>query len=179
MVEHIASAPAVSCTVLAPLQHAAPVWYSALTMMAGRRIEQEQQCPQIGIGSICAAWRTSGASLGRCRHDDGIPDVLQQHHFRYAAHVQYTAPAVTYSAPTPVVKYISPAPAVSYASPVPASAVSCVEPAPAGYATPAPVVEYISPAPTVSYVAPAPAVYTAPAPVVEYIGPAQAHQLLW
>ena len=39
--------------VRASLQHAAPVWYAAPTMtVAGRRLEQRQQCPQFGFGSI-------------------------------------------------------------------------------------------------------------------------------
>ena len=71
VLEYIALAPAVSYIVPAPLQHAAPVQYSAPTMtVAGRRLEQEQKCPQIGIGSICAVWRTSELRITGT-HDDG------------------------------------------------------------------------------------------------------------
>ena len=39
-------------------------------------------------------------TVDRCRHGSrGIPDVLQQSQFTYAAPMQYTAPAVIFSAP--------------------------------------------------------------------------------
>ena len=80
----------------------------------------------------------------------GLPEVLQQSQFIYAAPMQYGAPAVIFSAPS---KPAAPAPVMEYISPTPAA--SYVSPAPAVYTIQAPAVVCINPALAVSHASPA------------------------
>jgi len=149
VIEHMAYAPAVTCTAPAPVIEIVAPTPAVTSATPAPVIENMAYAPAVTYTAPAPVIEIVAPT----------PAVTSATPAPVIETMAY-APAITYTAPAPVIEIVTPTPAVTSATPAPVIETMAY----------APAVTYTAPAPVIETVAPTPAVTSAtPAPVIEHV----------